>query len=75
MNTEVSVANGKYTVVLEDTGGMHVLRYGKPWRNDFVGDNFTISLAYELDEARKEAAEYLRELQQYQSLSESRGGF
>lgn len=51
----VDVSNGKYTVVLPEppeTGGLHALRYGQPWR-DLCGDKLVLSLASELEDARK----------------------
>lgn len=50
--TRVEVANGKYTVVMPDDGGLHALRYGKPWM-DLVGDSLAWCLASELNETRE----------------------
>jgi hypothetical protein len=56
MKMNVSVASGKYNVIMEDGGKLHALRYGEPWR-DCVGDNLIYFLAAELEEARKEIIE------------------
>jgi hypothetical protein len=47
----VSVDNGKYTVVVEQTGGMHALRHGEKWR-DLTGDKLVYSLAAEVERLR-----------------------
>lgn len=47
----VTVADGKYTVVLTNAGGTHALRHGLVWR-DCTGDNLIAALANELAEAR-----------------------
>jgi hypothetical protein len=47
----VEVADGKYTVVMEDDGRLTALRHGEPWQN-LVGNKFVYSLAYELQESR-----------------------
>lgn len=52
--THISVADGKYTVVI-DGGKLSALRNGETWR-DLTGDKFVYCLAYELDEARQEIA-------------------
>ncbi len=48
----VSICDGKYTVIQEPTGGTRVLRYGEEWR-DVTGDNVICGLAWELQESRK----------------------
>ena len=53
---EIEVCDGKYTVLIEETGGTSALRYGKPWR-DCVGDNLIYWLAVELEEAREKLKE------------------
>jgi hypothetical protein len=50
-DTKVTVADGKYTVVIPENGGLHALRYNEPWR-DLTGDNLVYYLAVELHEAR-----------------------
>lgn len=51
MTQRVDVADGKYTVVIEDNGDLYALRYGERWR-DFTGDKLIYCLAAELQEAR-----------------------
>lgn len=60
----VETCDGKYTVVLPDNGGLKALRYGAPWR-DLVGDGLILSLAFELDEARKRIAELEQTVEGY----------
>jgi hypothetical protein len=48
----VSICDGKYTVIQESTGGTRVLRYGEEWR-DVTGDNVIGGLAWELQESRE----------------------
>ncbi len=55
MILNVSVYDGKYTVVMEDGYRLKALRYGEEWR-DCVGDNLIYWLAVELQEARDEIA-------------------
>lgn len=52
----VSVDNGKYTVIMEADGRLHALRYGEPWQ-DLCGNNLVYFLAAELEDARKRLAE------------------
>lgn len=56
MKTKVSVAEGKYTVVFDEDGGLKALRYGEEWR-DCCGDNLVYCLASELHELRQWAKE------------------
>lgn len=49
----VSVAAGKYTVILEKNRGLRALRHGEEWR-DCCGDSLILALAVEI--------EYLREM-------------
>ena len=52
MEIDVSVCDGKYRVVMDDTyNKVMALRYDQPWR-DCTGDNLVYYLAAELDEAR-----------------------
>lgn len=51
----VTICDGKYTVIQEPTGGTRVLRYGEEWRN-VTGDNVIGGLAWELQEAREKIA-------------------
>jgi hypothetical protein len=48
----VTICDGKYTVIQEPTGGTRVLRYGEDWR-DVTGDNVIGGLAWELQESRE----------------------
>lgn len=48
----VTICDGKYTIVQVSTGGTRVLRYGEEWR-DCTGDNVIGGLAWELREARE----------------------
>ena len=49
----VTVANGKYTVVLPEKGGLYALRYGEKWR-DCCGDGLILSLALRIEELQEE---------------------
>lgn len=48
----VSVANGKYTLILPSEGGLHALRYGERWR-DLTGDGMVLALVQEIAELRE----------------------
>jgi ubiquinone biosynthesis protein UbiJ len=50
---EVSVEDGKYTVIQKSTGRVIALRYGEEWR-DCVGDGLILALAQEVQELRAE---------------------
>lgn len=56
LRLEVSVEDGKYTVIMESDGRLHALRYGEPWR-ELSGDKFVYCLAAELDQSRNEVAD------------------
>ena len=47
----ISICDGKYTVIQAPTGTTRVLRYGEEWR-DVTGDNVIGGLAWELQDAR-----------------------
>lgn len=47
----VTVADGKYTIVMPETGGLHCLRYGEEWRS-LTGDGMVLAMAYEIDDLR-----------------------
>lgn len=47
----VSVDNGKYTVIMEANGRMHALRYGEPWQ-DLSGNKLVYCLAAEVEALR-----------------------
>lgn len=59
--TEVSLDDGKYTVVYEiketPNGGrntaFYALRYGRPWR-DLLGDGMVLALVHRIEELEKE---------------------
>jgi hypothetical protein len=51
MKLDVDVADGKYTVHIND-GNMKATRYGMAWRH-LTGDNLIYWLAVELAEARE----------------------
>jgi hypothetical protein len=48
---KITFADGKYTILIKQTGGLECLRYGEPWR-DLTGDGMVYSLACALSEAR-----------------------
>ena len=48
----VTICDGKYTIIQASNGGIRVLRYGEEWR-DVTGDNVIGGLAWELQEARE----------------------
>ena len=48
----ISICDGKYTVIQAPTGTTRVLRYGEEWR-DVTGDNVIGGLAWELQEANE----------------------
>ena len=52
---QVTTDDGKYTVVIPEGAGqtLYALRWGEPWR-DCCGDHLILSLASNLDDARKE---------------------
>ena len=56
---EITVGDGKYTVVQTPDGQLSVLRNGEPWR-DLTGDKLVLCLAQELDAARAEILFLLR---------------
>ena len=57
----VKVANGKYTVLVDNHGGLTALLHGEPWR-DCHGDKLIYNLAIELHEARRELKQLVKEL-------------
>jgi len=52
----VTVYDGKYTVIQDETGNVRALRYGKEWR-DCCGDGLVLALAQEIDTLREELEE------------------
>ncbi len=71
----VTVADGKYTVVVPEHPNEHLraLRYGEPWR-DCVGDNLIYFLAVELDEARKQIESLKQDNQMRDDAAFNRSG-
>ncbi len=49
---EISLLDGKYTILINDLGALSALRYGEPWRN-LVGDNLVRAMAVEIEELRE----------------------
>lgn len=47
----VTVYDGKYTVIQDEKGRLRALRYGEEWR-DCVGDGLICALGYEVHELR-----------------------
>lgn len=52
----VSICDGKYTVIQDEKGGLKALRYGEEWR-DCCGDNLIYNLAYEVSKLREKINE------------------
>ena len=44
----ITLDNGKYTVVCKDNGSLEALRYGEPWR-DLTGDNLILALCQRIE--------------------------
>ena len=57
----ISICDGKYTVIQAPTGTTRVLRYGEEWR-DVTGDNVIGGLAWELQEANERIKRLEREV-------------
>ena len=53
---DVSLENGKYTIIQSQKGKVYALRYGEPWR-DCCGDGLILSLAQEVETLQKEVEE------------------
>ncbi len=49
----MKLENGKYEFKLDDQGRLVCLRYGEPWREDFVGDNAVMALYLECERLRR----------------------
>ena len=47
----VSVDNGKYTVIMEADGRLHAMRHGEPWQ-DLTGNKLVYCLAAEVEALR-----------------------
>ena len=48
---EVSLSDGKYTVIQNADGALKALRYGEEWQ-DLTGNNLVLALAHEVDRLR-----------------------
>lgn len=48
MVTQITVGDGKYTIVHEAGARLHCLRYGEPWR-DLNGDGMVLALTHEIE--------------------------
>jgi len=53
----VTVADGKYTVIQDNTGRTSAFRYGDEWR-DLTGDGLVLALAQEVETLRAELDRY-----------------
>ena len=51
----VTVYDGKYTVIQDETGRLRALRYGEEWR-DCCGDGLILALAQEIANLREKNA-------------------
>jgi hypothetical protein len=67
----VTVYDGKYTVIQEARGGMRALRYGEEWR-DLTGDGLVLALAQEVDALRERVRYLERQLQSAAAYKESK---
>ena len=56
---EVTTSDGKYTVIQQEDGAVHVERYDESWR-DCTGDNLVLALAQELAGLREVHAKTLK---------------
>lgn len=51
---KIELDDGKYTVLHnEEHGGVTVLRYGEPWRNE-TGDGFILAMIHRIQELEEE---------------------
>lgn len=56
----ITICDGKYTVIQDATGRTRALRYGEEWR-ELTGDNLAIGAAYEIGSLRQ----HVKELEAY----------
>ncbi len=49
---EISLLDGKYTILINSLGALSALRYGEPWR-DLVGDNLVRAMVVEIERLRE----------------------
>lgn len=54
---EVTIYDGKYTVIQREDGSIVLLRYGQDWP-ECTADNVHLALAFEVDDLRKKLKEY-----------------
>ena len=54
----VKTSDGKYEVIFNAYGELHVTRHGQTWRNE-TGDNFILTLAQDLKAERENVAALL----------------
>lgn len=62
MKTEITVGDGKYTLVHNNGAHFHCLRYGEVWR-DLVGDGMVLALVQRIEELEEQVAELKQDLQ------------
>lgn len=66
---EVTVADGKYTVIQRPDGRLVALRYGKEWR-DCCGDGLIYALAAEIEELRNWKESAIKVMPDFQKIGE-----
>lgn len=59
---DVSVADGKYRIVMSAKGKLYALRYEESWRS-LTGDKLVFALARELEDARKKIKELEQQIE------------
>jgi len=68
MSDRITVANGKYTVIMYDDGRMEALRHGEKWQES-LSSNLIGTLANDLLEARAESTRLTKALEKINKLS------
>lgn len=58
----VTICDGKYTIIQDATGRTKVLRYGQEWRQ-VTGDNVILGSAHEISNLRNSVARLIREVE------------
>jgi hypothetical protein len=55
MTTNITVADGKYTILQDGSGRLSVLRFGDKWITgpNIPGSNLILAMAYEIEELRE----------------------
>lgn len=61
MTDQVTVADGKYTVI-NDNGKLTALRHGEPWNRDLTGDNLVYWMLVEILKLKQEVLDSSRPL-------------